>query len=58
MCMQDIIAIGIAAVGYFIGAVTMISYAPRWDRFNDVQDSRTGAVASSARATSVSLEFT
>lgn len=54
MCMQDIIAIGIAAVGYFIGAVTMISYAPRWDRFNDVQDSRTGAVASSARATSVS----
>ena len=44
---QDIIAIGIAAGGYFCSAVSMAAYAGRWAQTDD-------NVTSSAGATSVS----
>ena len=51
--LQDIIAIGIAAGGYFCGALPLAVYAGQWDDFNGL-NVRSEPVASSASATSVS----
>ena len=54
--LQDNIAIGIAAGGYFCGALPMAVYAGQWGSVNGRNDtSGTAAVQSSASATSVSL---
>ena len=50
--LQDIIAIGIAAGGYFCGALPMAVYAGQWGNFGGVNG--TASIASSASATTVS----
>ena len=51
---QDIIAIGIAAGGYFCGALPMAVYAGQWGDGSLKGVNGTSAVQSSASATSVS----
>ena len=51
---QDIIAIGIAAGGYFCGALPMAVYAGQWGDGSLNGVNGTSAVQSSASATSVS----
>lgn len=51
---QDIIAIGIAAGGYFCGALPMAIYAGQWGDGSLNGVNGTSAVQSSASATSVS----
>ena len=54
IALQDIIAIGIAAGGYFCGAIPLAVYAGRWRDFNNVSQFGSAPVASAASATSVS----
>lgn len=53
--MQDIIAIGIAAGGYFCGAVPLAVYAGQWANLNNLTMFNSAPIASSASATSVSF---
>ena len=53
---QDIIAIGIAAGGYFCSAVSMAAYAGRWTALDGMGNVNTGMVISSSGATAVSTQ--